>query len=237
MRKLQMICVLLLCLAVLAGCSGAEEPVETNAETAPIQTEVVESEAPAQTTVPVEGNTISALPETIDLNKLENCTLAVSLNQGDAYVDDEGSMQMKLTVYTYDLYDLVDVANLQVGDSIIRQGEAVKITELTRNESGTFIVNGGLEKDGFELWTDDETVYYEVSFNDAKNYYALGEATVRVSGDFIYTDAFDPHSDPTVYYPGDFLTNAIPDYNFTPYNTSIIIENGMIVEMNRVFAP
>ena len=60
-----------------------------------------------------DGAKISPLPTTIDMNALDNCTLAVSFEEGDAYVDVTGAMQLDVTVYTYDLYDMVDIANLK----------------------------------------------------------------------------------------------------------------------------
>lgn len=70
-----------------------------------------------------------------------------------------------------------------------------------------------------------------------KNWFELGEATIRVSVDFIGYDWADPERGEVVIYPGDFLVDAVTDYNFTPYNTTIRIEAGQIVEMTRVFVP
>ena len=41
-----------------------------------------------------------------------------------------------------------------------------------------------------------------------------------------------------IYYPGDFLTDdAGIVYHFIPNNTSIVIENGMIIKMFRNYIP
>lgn len=58
-----------------------------------------------------------------------------------------------------------------------------------------------------------------------------------MSVDFIGYDRADPERGEVVIYPGDFLVDAVTDYNFTPYNTTIRIEAGQIVEMTRVFVP
>ena len=47
-----------------------------------------------------------------------NAILAVSLEEGDAYVDDAGIMQMDVKIYTYDKYDMVDISGLKEGDVI-----------------------------------------------------------------------------------------------------------------------
>lgn len=183
-------------------------------------------------------NVLKPLPAAIDIEAIEDCTMAVSLKKGDAYVDDNGAMQMKVMVYTYDLYDMVDVANLKAGDSFVRCGETVKIESLERNESGTVIINGGLDNDGYELYSDDDTVYYEAGYNDAKAYYELGEVTLRVSTEFVYTDESDLDNREKEYYPGDFLSDdAGIDYDFNPHNTQILVEGGMITEMTRFYQP
>ena len=85
-KILLFVCSVLLCTSLI-GC-GAQKAEENN-----------------NTDSGTESyNTISPLPSSIDINNLDNCTLPVSLEEGDAYVDDTGAMQMDVTVYTYDLY-------------------------------------------------------------------------------------------------------------------------------------
>ena len=66
-----------------------------------------------------------------------------------------------------------------------------------------------------------------------KNWYEIGEATIRVSADFRGLDKADPERGEVILYPGDFLVGAVTNYDFTPYNTAIRVEGGQIVEMNR----
>lgn len=272
MRKnLMAICVIMMCILALAGCTSPAHKLESQENTATEKqelqgtnvTEVHESqdttgtgkqegqENTQSTTVPAEQGTqnpsstatpepvvIAPLPVTIDMEQLDNCTVAISLEEGDAYVDDTGAMQMDVTVFAYDLYDMVDIALLKEGDIITIREEEISINSLERNENGTVSINGGLDKGGHELRTDDNTVFYEYGYSDVKFYYELGKATVRVSTEFIYTDASDLDKDAVIYYPGDFLTDkAGIDYHFNPNNTTITIRDGFIVEMNRVYAP
>ena len=96
----------------------------------------------------------------------------------------------------------------------------------------------GEENGGFDLASNDSTVYYEVGMNDAKAYYALGEVTVPVSTEFAYYDASNPDAEAKRYYPGDFLVDTEGlEYHFVPSNTSVVIENGLVIEMNRVYIP
>lgn len=116
-----------------------------------------------------------------DLSYLQSAssTQAVSLKKGDVYVDDTGALQMDVTVYTYDCYDMVDMASLEVG-----------------------------------------------------------ETTFRVSADMKFYDSSDPDKGEVVYYPGDFLTDdAGIEYHFEPNNTSIVIEDGVVIAMYRSYLP
>ena len=179
---------------------------------------------------------IYQLPETI-MENLSDAVLSISLEEGDAYVDDTGKMQMNVKVYSFDKYDMVDIAMLKVGDRLIRNDGEVEVSSVERREDGSVSVNGGLSEEGFDLVTDDSGVFYERGFNDAKNWYQIGEATIRVSVDFEYHDTSDLELGEVVYYPGSFLIGEVTNYDFTPYNTTIRVENGQIVEMHRVYVP
>ena len=246
-RWLISMCTIMTC-ALLTGCNTAKEEqsntVESVTESVEDATESVETstENVESVTEVVEENIetvriIAPLPTTIDMNHLENCTVAVSLEQGGAYVDDTGAMQMDVTVYTYDLYDMVDMASLKVGDVMEIRGQEVAVDSLEQDARG-IIINGGLEEGGYEFGTNNETVWYECGFNDAKSYYELGKATIRVSADMTFYDNSDLDKGEVTYFAGDFLTDAAGIvYHFVPNNTSIVIENGMIIEMHRSYMP
>ena len=185
-----------------------------------------------------DATTINPLPETLDLSALDNCTVAVSLKKDNAYVDESGKMVMDVTVYSYELYDMADISSLKENDEIVRNNEKVKVTKLERLESGLVRINGGEENGGFDLVSNDSTVYYESRMNDMKAYYELGSVTLPVSDEFEYVDESDLDTDAKKYFAGDFLTDAAGiEYNFSPNNTSIVIENGVITKMNKVYMP
>jgi hypothetical protein len=217
MKKiLSIILAVILSLGMLAGCG-------TKTET--------ESKEP-------NVNVISPLPETLDINALDNCTVAISLENGGVYVNDSGKMVMDVTVYSYELYDMVDIASLKENDVILRKNEEVKVTEIERLETGLVRINGGEENGGFDLVSNDSTVYYESGMNDIKAYYELGSVTLPVSDEFEYVDESDLDADAKKYFAGDFLKDdAGIEYNFSPNNTSIVIENGTIIKMNKTYMP
>ena len=181
---------------------------------------------------------INPLPETLDIEALDDCTVAVSLEKGDAFVDNNGKMQMKVAVYSYDLYDMADIASLSENDVIVRKNEEVRVAEIERLESGLVRINGGEENGGFDLISNDSTVYYEIGMNDIKAYNELGTVTLPVSDEFEYSDESNPDTEAKTYYAGDFLADDEGiEYNFTPHNTSIVIENGTVIKMNKVYMP
>lgn len=226
---------LIVCL-LLAGCTVSQKAnivptTEGSAETAALGTE------DATFTVQTESTQIIVpLPDTT-MENLTDAILSVSLAEGDAYVDDTGKMQMDLKIYSYDQYDMVDIANLKVGDTLIRHSGEVEVISLEQNESGRIFINGGLDNGGFELVTDEHGIFYEMGYNDHKNWYQVGAATIRVSADFEGLDSADLEQGEVIIYPGDFLIGSVTNYDFTPYNTTIRTENGQIVEINRRFIP
>ena len=118
--------VLLMICCMCTACGAKEEAAEVPEQAVEVveETEEVTEEAVAEEAEATEGTKIVPLPTTIDMNALDNCTLAVSFEEGDAYVDDTGAMQLDVTVYTYDLYDMVDISALKVGDILgLRFGE------------------------------------------------------------------------------------------------------------------
>ena len=215
---------------LLAGCAGSAE--EPKAETTP-QT-IPQTAAPETQAEPVA--TVYPLPDTT-MENLTDAILSVSLEEGDAYVDDTGKMQMDVKIYTYDRYDMVDISMLKVGDTIVTHGGEVEVISLEQNAYGTILINGGLDEDGMDLVTDDSGVYYATGFSDIKYWYEIGEATIRVSVDFEGRDNADPERGEVIYYPGSFLIGEVTDYNFTPYNTTIRVENGQIIELIRRYTP
>ena len=193
---------------LLTGCSGEKEPAVT----------------------------VTPLPDTV-MENLTDAVLSVSLKEGDAYVDDTGIMRMDLKIYTYNKYDIVDISALKVGDILVTHSGEVEVASLECSETGMISINGGLEAGGLDLVTDDSTIYFETGMNDAKNWYEAGEATVRVSVDFKFLDNRDPEQGEVLFHPGSFLIGEVTNYDFTPYNTTIRIENGQIIEMNRIYIP
>ena len=223
---LSLCCLLAACGAPDHTPAGSSAPVVTEVKPDATEAAVTQPSAPAPVTV-------SPLPRSIDLEHLDNCTVPISLQKGDVYLDDDGALQMKATAYTYDRYDLVDIANLKVGDTIVLGQENVTVTSVVEDSNGRLVLNGQ-----FYLCSNEDGTFSQVDDTGILVYYPLGEATIRVSQEFTFADSFDPGAGTVTYYPGDFLTDDVAiSYDFTPANTTLVIENGVAVSMNRIYLP
>ncbi len=243
MRKnIWLISVMMICMLALVGC-GAAKSVSEISESAAAQRQTEQSTASAesrQTTASEaeEPAVIAPLPVTVDITKLEDCMAAISLEKGDIYTDKTGAVMMDVTVFVYDLYDMADIALMKEGDTMLRGQEEVLISSVERSKSDHILINGGLDKGGFELHTEENTVYYERGYSDVKSYYELGKVTLPVSLDFVYKDASDLDKEPVIFRAEDLLKDADGiDYHFNAHNTTIEIEKGYVTAMTRVYVP
>ena len=202
---------------LLSGCGASQADAEPSAEAA----------------APV---TVSPLPAGVDLDNLKDCTVAVSLEAGDIFRNDDGAIQLRVTVYSYwDRYDPVDIAGLKVGDELVIEGNTISVHSL-EEDKGDIRINGGYEQDGYTLRTDDDGVYYAVSSNDMHLWKPVGTTVLPVADSFVYFDRADLSGAEMAYSAEDFLAGAL-DHSFSPQNTALRLENGAAVELTRFYTP
>ena len=222
--KNRIVAFLMLCV-VLAGCANSKNQPEQPAE--PVQMETLVEEA----------SVIRPLPETV-MEALENSTVNVAFTQADFSVNEAGNIILRMNIYAYDKFDMVDISSLKNGDMILLSGEEVLVNTVERNDYGTVLVNGGLDEGGFDLETDDNGIYYVQGYSDMKSWYLAGEGEYPLSDDFFFTDNADLDLG-TLTYNTQELLDGVPDANigYQPQNTTVRIENGQIVEMVRIYMP
>lgn len=225
------------CMLLSMAACGTTENANAGVDTPAPTKEAAPTAEPTNAPAPA-AKTIAPLPVTIDMNNLTDCTVAVSFNKEDASVDENGKMQLKVKVYTYDLYDMVDIAMLAVGDTIVLRGEEILVSSLVRTDYGSLQINGGLDAGGYELVTNDNTVYFETGYSDVKTWFEVGEVTLPVSADFILTDNADLEGNEKTFTFEDLSTDKVAYlYGFTPHNTRIVIQDGIITQMERIYTP
>lgn len=171
-----------------------------------------------------------------DLETLDDCIVAVSFSLDDLYTIESGDLALDFTVWDYDIYDMVDISQMAVGDAIVIQGETVDITSLERDDDGAVIINGGIENGGYELRHDDDTVFYPVTWDDLRLYHEVGKTSQTISEKVVFTDSSDLEAGEVTYGYSD-LENPTMEDHFVPNNTTIRMEGGAIVGIARVYNP
>ena len=219
------------CVAKQVNSDTQEKPGEEVTDQKPDSEQSEES----QTQTAQEAKRIEPLPERLDLNALTDATVAASFGAEDISEKD-GKTEIALTVYDYDVYDMVDISQLAVGDTIVVDGKDMVVAS-REDKDGFVTINGGLEQGGVDLTSDDSGVYYAAGLDDAKSYHELGRITVPVAEGFVLTDNSDPDHPDETYAASDLAKLAASEPGFTANNTLATIEHGELTVLARSYTP
>ena len=181
-----------------------------------------------------EGKTVKPM-DVLDTAALTDGTYAASFEPADLA---DGAL--KLTVYTEDIYDIVDINTLKVGDTIYIGGEACAVESLSR-EGEPLLINGGANEGGYDLFPFDEDNCWKVQLDDDyATWTAQGEATLPLAGDATFTDGWDIEKEPVTVSGAEAVAEAINGTEmdaFVCLNTTVRVEGGRIVEIVRSYMP
>lgn len=242
MRKIIALTLSTVCILSLVGCGAKNvetKPNTTESEIVETNPSIDNNEQPTESTETEETtNTILPLPSTINLEALEDSSLAVSFGKENIHKNEDESITIDITVYAYDMYDMVDIANLKEGDTISINGENVEINSIEKEENGAVLINGGIDNDGFTLATDDSTIYHLFDYNDAKVYNEVGKISLKLAEGFAMNDSSDLENPNAVYTAEDLLKEESAfNFIFTANDTTAQIANNEIVSITRIFTP
>lgn len=227
---------ILLALSVLALSACAAKQANSDTQKDSNTAETGQQPGSEQTEQPAQGaKRIEPLAESLDLNALTDATVAASFGAEDISEKD-GKTEITLTVYDYDIYDIVDISLLAVGDTIVVDGKDMVVAS-REDKDGFVTINGGLEQGGVDLTSDDSGVYYAVGMDDAKSYHELGKITVPVAEGFVLTDNSDPEHPDETYAASDLAKLAGEGVGFTANNTLATIEHGELTVLARSYTP
>ena len=227
---------ILLAISVLALSACAAKQVNSDTQKDSNTAETEQKPGSEQTEQPAQGaKRIEPLAESLDLNALTDATVAASFGAEDISEKD-GKTEITLTVYDYDIYDIVDISLLAVGDTIVVDGKDMVVAS-REDKDGFVTINGGLEQGGVDLTSDDSGVYYAVGMDDAKSYHELGRITVPVAEGFVLTDNSDPEHPDETYAASDLAKLAGEGVGFTANNTQATIEHGELTVLARSYTP
>ena len=195
---------------------------------------VVFEKAPANA-----AKTVAPQTYEMDVNALADGIYPVSFDRGDVLSGTSGIYMNAVHIFTEDWYDLVDINTLAVGDTLVVEGEPLEVKSV-ENREGTVVVNGGLDEGGVELIGEEDTNGYRVwGFDDLATYTEQGVTTLVIDPSATYTDASDIDGEPvTASYDGIVEAMQSSDNDsFGPSSTTVRIEAGKVVEINRIYVP
>lgn len=209
---------------VEAATDVAEEVTEAATEVAEEVTEATTEVADAASL------TVNPLPAPEDINDAIMWA-ALDMNSFDGE-------NVDVNLYAEQYYDAVDMSMLKAGDTIMVNGEAIVVNDVTTNDLGLMLINGGLEEGGAEFMAMEAGGIYQYSGMDGyPTYDDLGSFNLKVSPDVVITDKSDlENPDGTVLSIDEFKDFAA-NHELSRLNTSVRTEGGVIVEINIRFIP
>jgi hypothetical protein len=146
---------------------------------------------------------------------------------------------LSFTVYSEDVFDIVDINTLEVGDALVVNGIPFAIETLERDDD--ILINGGLDNDGLTLRAFEEDNCWKVVMeDDFSTYTERGDAALSLADNAAFTDNWDISKEPVTVSGAEAvaeeITGTAMDY-FSPLNTNVRVEGGEIVEIVRKFMP
>jgi len=234
---------------IVAGCG-----IKPNADTNINQNEKIFN--PQETEA---GKVIQPLVSLVDFDNMQGkyyCTInSVENLENGTIIGDFG-------IYTMDLYDAVDIATLEKGDTVIVRGKDILVDYVEEGnpidmsyhgdkEGGlksVYIINGGIEEGGAAFIDNDGGTFRYFGMDDYATYTKSGNVKLPISEDAVIVD--HRHDFDLAEYTEEGVTVKAADFsqyfkddmydgvsNFTEFDTSILVENGVVTGITRVFTP
>ena len=176
----------------------------------------------------------------LDVDNLPDGIYPVAFNRDNLVETEDGLTLNGVMIFTADVYDIVDIATLEAGDSLLWDADVLVVETIEENDDGMVIINGGYENGGCDLRPVEESnCYVVVLYDDYSTYTAYGETDLALAETATFTDSSDIEADPVSADYAD-IAAAIKDAKidaFTYNNTTIRVEDGKIVEINRHYVP
>lgn len=180
---------------------------------------------------------VTPLPSGLEIDALTDCTVPAEFTCDD-FRWMGGNLTMK--VFSENLYDAVEVSLLEPGDTLLYDGEKI-VVETIENDGGMVSINEGLDNGGAWLQAGDGGTFRATQFDDHSVYSELGTAELPLSENFRIIDCGTEPLDPsdTVATGQKLYLETLEGWrrDFSPLNTTVLIENGLITEIVRHWIP
>lgn len=182
-----------------------------------------------------EARRVEPLADTLDVSALAegDQQFTAGFRGSDARLDDDGRLVIDLTVYTYDLYDAVEITTLTPGDTLVVKGTEIPVKTVEQGDG--IAVNGGLVNGGIDLTSAGGGTFRVLLENDAPDLYEAGTITLPVAQDCVLTDDSDPEAPGRTLYAGDLL--GLGDEVFSPQATTVETAGSMVTAIHRDYMP
>ena len=222
----------------LTACGSSGVPASTPASSTVPASSRVQEEGVVE---PVGRFTIEDVTKTPDTITFVSADIASEVKDGT----------VTARIYSYDAYEKADIDALKAGDKIRlhveymtgNQYAEVEVASIEKNDPyHTVTINGGIEQEGgLDLILMDGSEYYRtITFDDYPVYYEVGETELSLADDVVLKDSSaDPQADAVETTGAQAVAaaiNADPD-NWTVYNTTLVVQEGKIVEVRRIWVP
>ena len=187
-----------------------------------------------------ESKNVVPMEAGISIDNLDSADFPAAFD-ASSLKDVDGTLNLEVEVYDEELFDAVEITTLAKGDKITAGGQEYTVDTVERSETGLISINGGLEQGGIDFATNDEGgVYYVEGMDDAHTYADLGSTTFALADDFTFTDNSD-FDKPDQEYDAEGFKALLADdpsgYGFSPYNTTVQVEDNLITEIHRSYLP
>ena len=218
---------------VVEAPEAIEEPEAVEA------TEAVEAAEADEAPEAGAGLAVEPVAVTWDVNHLPDGTYPVSFDRGDVASLASGIYMNAVHIWSLDLYAADAVEVLAVGDTLVAEGAAHPVNSVEKSED-TVTVNGGLgPEDGYVLIREDEGFYRVDGYDDLPTYTEVGVTTLVLDPDAVYNDSADIEQDPVTARGADIVAamQGAAYASFYADNTTVTIEGGKVVRIDRTYVP
>ena len=181
---------------------------------------------------------IAPMESGLRIGALNDCTVAANFS-----VQDFNWQKRALTfsVYSEDLYDAVAVSRMNLGDTLVYDGNPMTVKKIQKDKNGVSI-NGEIDEGGAWLTPNGGGTYRATIWDDHSIYTLVGKTTLPLADDFTLIDCSD--APPA---PSDTIRSGQQEHlsqiakqgrdNFYAINTRIKIVQGKVTEIRRFWIP
>lgn len=187
----------------------------------------------------VEGNFITPDPCEVDVDNIENGIYHAYISEYGIN-ENAGKLTVEAEINTVETYDIVDINRMAVGDVIYINGLLLPVNSIDHTDFGIININGGVENFGSALIAEDESnCFVHAGIDMEKSFTRHGIANLPVSENVKLID--QKHPDQVKEYTGNeaisVFKEIVHEEPLDCDNCTITVENGEIVEINRLYVP